>query len=218
MIKISPSILSADFSVLGEEIQKLDAAKADMIHIDVMDGHFVSQLTFGPCVIKSIRNYTKLPFDVHLMIDNPELSIDQYIKAGADIITIHPETTTNLNTLIRKIKDSNVQCAIAILPSYSHDMIDNVIQQYINYIDLILVMTVNPGLASQKFIYKQLDTIRYISQIIQTSSKKILVSIDGGINEYTSKLCIEAGANVLVSGSFILNNKDYKTQMQLLRH
>lgn len=210
MIKISPSILSADFSNLEREIKMLEDAGADMIHIDVMDGHFVPNLTFGAPVIKAIRKHTKLPFDVHLMIESPENYIKDYRDAGADIITIHPEATKHLDRTINEIKKLGAKAGIALLPTTSVMPLEYTIDN----IDLILVMTVNPGFGGQKFISNQLLKIEMISDIIQDTD--IILAVDGGINDKTSKLCIDAGADMLISGSFIFQG-DYKKQMDLLK-
>lgn len=211
--KISPSILSADFANLGQEIRALEQAGADMIHIDVMDGHFVPNLTIGSTVMKALRPYTKLPFDVHLMINAPERSIEDYVKSGADIITIHPEATIHLDRSLDHIKSLGAKAAIALLPSASPDIIDYVIDR----LDMILVMTVNPGFSGQKFIDSQLKKISIISEKIKSSNKNIILSVDGGINDATAKDCIKAGANVLVSGSFIFQSKDYKKRIEMLK-
>jgi ribulose-phosphate 3-epimerase len=199
MIKISPSILSADFANLEKEIKALEDAGADMIHIDVMDGHFVPNLTFGPSVIKAIRKHTKLPFDVHLMIESPEKYIQDYTQAGADIITIHPEATIHLDRTINEIKRCGAKAGISLLPTTSVGPLEYTI-------DLILVMTVNPGFGGQQFINNQLMKIEMIAGIIQDTD--IIIAVDGGINDKTAKLCIDAGADMLISGSFIFNG-DY---------
>ena len=211
MIKISPSILSADFANLEKELKALENAGADMIHIDVMDGHFVPNLTFGPPVIQALRKHTKLPFDVHLMIESPEKYIKDYAEAGADIITIHPEATVHLDRTINKIKKCGAKVGLSLLPTTSVAPLEYTIDN----IDLILVMTVNPGFGGQKFIKNQLMKIEMIANIIKSTD--IILAVDGGINNQTAKLCIDAGADMLVSGSFIFNG-DYKKQINLLKN
>lgn len=210
MIKISPSILSADFSNLEREIKALESAGADMIHIDVMDGHFVPNLTFGPAVIKALRKHTKLPFDVHLMIESPENYINDYAEAGADIITIHPEASIHLDRTINQIKKHGIKAGISLLPTTSVGPLEYTIDN----IDLILVMTVNPGFGGQKFISNQLMKIEMIADIIKDTD--IILAVDGGINDKTAKLCIDAGADTLISGNFIFSG-NYKKQISILK-
>lgn len=214
IIKIAPSLLSADFANLQKEISSLEKAGADMIHIDVMDGHFVPNLTFGYPIIKSLRTHTTLPFDVHLMINNPEYSIKDYANSGADIITIHPETTIHLDRTLDIIQNLRVKVGVALLPSTNPNYIDYIIDK----LDLILVMTVNPGFSGQKFIENQLEKIKIISEKIKNSGKNILLSVDGGINDITGKNCIKAGADLLVSGNFIFQSKNYQKQIDLLKY
>ena len=210
MILISPSILSADFGNLRAEIEALEDAGADMIHIDVMDGHFVPNLTFGPAVITALKRYTSLPFDVHLMIDQPEKWIQTYVDAGANLITVHPEAATHLDRTISQIKSYGVKAGISLLPTTQINVLDFIIDK----IDLILIMTVNPGFGGQKFMINQLQKISAISSIIKETG--IVLAVDGGINEETAKLCTEAGANMLISGNYIFTG-DYKERINNLK-
>ena len=214
-IKISPSILSADFSKLGEEIKALEAAGADYIHIDVMDGHFVPNLTIGPEVIKNLRPVTKLPFDVHLMITPVDPLIESFAKAGADIITFHPEATSNIKNTIEKIKSFNKKVGISLKPKSEIKLIEN----YLAEIDLILIMSVEPGFGGQKFMPEVLSKLKSLKQLVNSKKLSIDLEIDGGINFTNSKDAIEAGANVLVSGSTIFkeNNRDLSKNIKLLR-
>lgn len=210
MVKIAPSILSADFANLGQDIEKLEKAGADLIHIDVMDGLFVPNLTFGAPVISQIRNYTKLPFDVHLMINSPENSIFQYIEAGANYITIHPESTIHLDRTVDLIKNTGIKVGIALLPTTNPDILEYVLEK----IDLILIMTVNPGFWGQKFIANQLPKIQKVHNLV--GNRNIMIAVDGGINQDTASLCRQQGANLLISGSYIFNG-DYKENIDNLR-
>lgn len=212
MVKISPSILSADFANLQQELIKLEEAGADMIHIDIMDGVFVPNLTFGPPVIKALRKHTTLPFDVHLMINEPEKSIKDYIEAGADIITIHPETTIHLSRTIDLISGAGAKVGIALLPTSRIHILDYILDK----IDLILVMSVNPGFGGQVFIPQQLSKINELGGIVNGSGRDILLSVDGGINDQTAKECVKAGANTLVSGNYIFSG-NYKEKINYLR-
>tara|TARA_X000000950_G_scaffold77616_1_gene97507 strand:+ start:1438 stop:2091 length:654 start_codon:yes stop_codon:yes gene_type:complete len=210
-VKIAPSILSSNFSKLGEEITTLDNSECDYIHIDVMDGHFVPNLTLGPGIVKSIRPYTKKIFDVHLMI-NPVMNIlPSFIKAGSDIITIHHEISDNVFDCIDLIKKHNLKVGISIKPNTEAKEII----PYLELIDLILVMTVEPGFGGQKFLASQLKKIKEIKGLIST--RNIELEVDGGINYITSKQVVEAGANVLVSGSTIFSSKNYNEAILKLR-
>ena len=214
-IKISPSILSADFSQLGNEIKKLETAGADMVHVDVMDGHFVPNLTIGPPVIKALRKYTSLPFDVHLMISPVHKYIKDYADAGADIITIHPEATEDLKSSINLIKKLNKKVGVSLNPESKIDLVVN----FLNEIDLILIMSVNPGFGGQKFMPEVLDKIKELKKIKDQKKLNFDIEIDGGINFDNSKLAIEAGANILVSGTTIFKNNDgnIKKNIDLLK-
>ena len=212
-IKISPSILSADFSNLGEEIKSITKAGADYIHIDVMDGNFVPAITIGCDVIKSLRPYSKLPFDVHLMINNPDNHIESFALAGADIITIHAEAVTHLDRSINNIKSLGKKAGVSIVPSTHEDTLDYII----NDVDLILIMTVNPGFGGQKFLPSQLKKIAAIRSKINNSKRKIDLEVDGGINETIAKEVLNAGADVLVSGSYIFGSGDYEQAIKKLR-
>jgi len=214
-IKISPSILSADFSQLGNEIKKLEQGGADMIHVDVMDGHFVPNLTIGPPVIKRLRNYTKLPFDVHLMISPVHKYIKDYAEAGADIITIHPEATENLNDSINYIKNFNKKVGVSLNPNTKLNIIDNVLDQ----IDLVLIMSVFPGFGGQKFIPEVVEKIKNLKKMQVEQKLDFDIEVDGGINFSNSKIVIDAGANILVSGTTIFkeNNGDIKKNIDSLK-
>ena len=203
-IQISPSILSADFNQLGNEIKRLEEAGADMIHVDVMDGHFVPNLTIGPPVIKALRKYTKLPFDVHLMISPVHKYIKDYADAGADIITIHPETTDNLEDSIQHIKKLNKKIGISLNPETQIEVVKNFLEK----IDLVLIMSVHPGFGGQKFIPKVLDKIKELKKIKDQQNLNFDIEVDGGINFDNNKLVIKAGANILVSGTTIFKNNN----------
>jgi len=214
-IQISPSILSADFSQLGNEIKRLEEGGADMIHVDVMDGHFVPNLTMGPPIIKALRRHTKLLFDVHLMISPVHKYIKDYADAGADIITIHPEATENLNNSIQHIKGLNKKVGVSLNPETKIDLITDLLSE----IDLVLIMSVNPGFGGQKFMPEVLDKIKELKKIKNQKDLKFDIEIDGGINFDNNKLAIEAGANILVSGTTVFknNNGNVKKNIDLLK-
>ena len=214
-IQISPSILSADFSQLGVEIKRLEEGGADMIHVDVMDGHFVPNLTIGPPVIKALRKQCDLKFDVHLMISPVHKYIESYADAGADIITIHPEATDNLEASILKIRELNKKVGVSLNPESKIDLI----RGFLDKIDLILIMSVNPGFGGQKFMPEVLEKIKELKKIQNNNNLDFDIEIDGGINFDNCKDAIEAGANILVSGTTIFksNNGDIKKNINLLK-
>ena len=214
-IQISPSILSADFSQLGSEIKKLEDGGADMIHVDVMDGHFVPNLTIGPPVIKALKKQSSMLFDVHLMISPVHKYIEAYSEAGADIITIHPEATDDLQSSISKIKSLNKKVGVSLNPETKIDVIMN----YLEQINLVLIMSVNPGFGGQKFMPEVLIKVKALKKIQEEKGLNFDIEIDGGINFDNSKIAIEAGANILVSGTTVFksNNGDIKKNIELLK-
>jgi len=214
-IQISPSILSADFSQLGNEIKRLEEGGADLIHVDVMDGHFVPNLTIGPPVIKALKKNCSIKFDVHLMISPVHKYIEAYADAGADIITIHPEATDDLSSSIKKIKDLGKKVGVSLNPETKVSIIKDRLDQ----IDLVLIMSVNPGFGGQKFMPEVLDKIKELKIIQKEQNIDFDIEIDGGINFENSKIAIEAGANILVSGTTIFksNNGDIKKNIDLLK-
>ncbi|MDF3047382.1 MAG: ribulose-phosphate 3-epimerase [Candidatus Midichloriaceae bacterium] len=214
LVKISASILSANFSNFGLETQKLEDGGTDMIHFDIMDGHFVPNLTFGSGLIKDLRPKSKLQFDTHLMVSNPEDYIEACAYAGSDYITVHAESTKHLHRLIAQIKATGKKAGVSIIPSTHEDALKCVIDD----VDLILVMTVNPGFGGQKFIESQLTKIQNIRKMIDATKQDILLSVDGGINEKSAPLCVKAGADVLVSGAYIFSGDNYAARIKTLRN
>lgn len=214
MVAVAPSILSADFLTLGLEILALEQAGADRIHIDVMDGHFVPNLTMGPLIISAVKQVATVPLDVHLMIENPECYIDAYIDSGADFLTIHAESLVHLERAIKQIKSRQVKAGVALNPS-THE---NALAYVVAELDLVLVMSVNPGFGNQQFLPSALKKIAAVKSMIeQAGNHNCIISVDGGITAQTAGPCIKAGASCLVAGSFIFKSADYKTAIDQLR-
>ena len=211
--KIAPSILSADFSHLAEEIQKVEEAGADMIHVDVMDGHFVPNLTVGPPIVKSIRKITRLPLDVHLMITNPDDYIPEFIKAGSDYLTVHVETCPHLHRTIQSIKENGVKAGVTLNPATPLSLIS----QILPFVDLLLVMSVNPGFGGQSFIPQVLDKIREARRMIDEMQVPVELEVDGGLKVENIKEIAEAGADIFVAGSSVFHSKDYKMTLEKMR-
>lgn len=202
-VKIAPSILSADFSCLGQQVRDAVRAGADYIHVDVMDGHFVPNISIGIPVVESLRRVTSLPLDVHLMIDNPEQYIEKFVKAGADIITVHVEASTHLDSMVKSIRKLGVKAGVSLNPATPLSSVEEILPQ----VDLVLVMTVNPGFGGQEFIAGMIDKIARLKQIIYNRKIKAELEVDGGITAKTAPAVVKAGANVLVAGSAIFNSE-----------
>ncbi|WP_413380055.1 ribulose-phosphate 3-epimerase [Alkalihalobacillus sp. 1P02AB] len=213
MIKIAPSILSADFAKLAKDIKEVEQGGADYIHVDVMDGHFVPNITIGPLVVESIRPVTNLPLDVHLMIENPDLYIEAFAKAGADIISVHVEACPHLHRTIHLIKEHGVKPGVVINPATPVSAIEPIIKD----VSLVLLMTVNPGFGGQSFIESVLPKITEVKNLADKFNLSLDIEVDGGVNPETAKLCVEAGANVLVAGSAIYNQADRGQAIKAIR-
>lgn len=213
MVKIAPSILSADFARLGEEIKDVERGGADYIHVDVMDGHFVPNITIGSLIVEAIRPVTKLPLEVHLMIENPDQYIEAFAKAGADYITVHVEACRHLHRTIQLIKSTGVKAGVVLNPATPVDSLKHIIED----VDMVLLMSVNPGFGGQKFISSVLPKIRQVKELADSLNPDLEIEVDGGVNEETAKLVIEAGANVLVAGSAVFNKEDREAAIASLR-
>ncbi|WP_449619344.1 ribulose-phosphate 3-epimerase [Robertmurraya sp. Marseille-Q9965] len=212
MVKIAPSILSADFSKLGEEIKDVERGGAELIHVDVMDGHFVPNITIGPLIVNAIRPVTKLPLDVHLMIENPDQYIEAFAKAGADYITVHVEACRHLHRTIQNIKSYGIKAGVVLNPATPVSTLEHIIEE----IDMVLLMTVNPGFGGQKFISSVVPKIRQVKEMAEAKGLDIDIEIDGGVNTETAKLCIDAGATILVAGSAVYDKEDRKKAIEEL--
>ncbi len=214
MIKIAPSILSANFARLEEEIKDVEQGGADYIHIDVMDGHFVPNITIGPLIVEAVKPITNIPLDVHLMIENPDQYIETFAKAGADILSVHVEACTHLHRTVQQIKSEGMKAGVVLNPHTPISMIKHVIDD----VDLVLLMTVNPGFGGQSFIHSVLPKIKEVADLVQERNLQVEIEVDGGVNPETAVLCVEAGANVLVAGSAIYNQEDRNKAIQDIRN
>lgn len=212
-VRIAPSILAADFGRLADEIGKIEKAGADLIHLDIMDGHFVPNITFGPALVGVIRKTTGLPLDVHLMIDNPELYIPRFVESGADILTVHVEASPHLHRNVYAIKNLGIKAGVSLNPHTPLFMVNEILED----IDLVLLMTVNPGFGGQKFIERTVDKIRLARNIIKNHNYQCAIEVDGGITDITGKRCVEAGADILVAGEYIFRCDDYGKAIKSLK-
>ena len=213
MALLAPSLLSADFVRLAEEIARVEAAGADWLHLDIMDGHFVPNLTFGPPIVAAIRKISKLPLDVHLMVTNPAALVEQFAEAGADYLTVHVETEPHLHRLVNRIRELGVIPAVTLNPATSVDLLDEILSE----VDMVLVMSVNPGFGGQKFIPASLDKIRRLRQKLKRLDRQVLIEVDGGVNQETAPQLIEAGVDVLVAGSAVFGSADMKATIAALK-
>ncbi len=213
MLKLAPSILAADFSKLAEEVQCVEQLGADYIHIDVMDGHFVPNITLGPGLIKCLRPHTSLPFDVHLMIENPDLFIQDFKEAGADIITVHVEACRHLHRTLQLIKQNGMACGVVLNPHTPLEMIKHVLHE----VDWVLIMSVNPGFGGQTFIPEALNKIAILNECRKKLELSFLIEVDGGVNEQTARLCEEAGADVVVAGSAVFNALNRRVAIEQIK-
>lgn len=214
MIKIAPSILSADFMRLGEEIKAAEAAGVDMFHIDIMDGHFVPNITIGHSVVESIKKITAIPLDVHLMIEEPDRYLRDFIKAGADYLTVHIEASVHLHRTVQWIKESGIKAGVSLNPATPVWSLDHILQD----VDFVLLMSVNPGFGGQGFIPQMIDKIRVLKKIITERGLSTLIEVDGGVNPDNARLVADAGADILVMGSAFFNSEDYASLTKRLRH
>jgi len=213
MGKIAPSILSADFTKLGREIKAVEKAGADYIHIDVMDGHFVPNITIGPMIVKAARKVTDLPLDVHLMIENPELYIDDFVEAGSNLITVHAETVTHLHRLLEVVRDAGVKTGVALNPSTPLSSVQYVLEQ----LDMVVLMTVNPGFGGQSFIPEVVPKIRELKKMIVQKGMEVDIEVDGGINAKNIVQAAQAGANVFVAGNAVFSSNNYAETISMMR-
>jgi len=213
LIKIAPSFLSADFRNIQKEVKKVEAAKGDMIHLDIMDGHFVPNITFGPMIVEAIKECTRLPLDVHLMIENPDFYLEDFKNAGADYLTISLESAPHLHRTLTKIKELKMKVGCALNPGTPFDLVKSVMK----HLDLLLLMTVNPGFGGQKFIHEVLDKIKQAKDFIKKNKLKTEIEVDGGINPQTAKLVTRAGATILVAGDAIFKSRDYKKVIKKMK-